>query len=1267
MDSDEYGIDWNPKKEKKARGADQNASFFKSLSEHERVYLQSHIYGGSCTSEKKRKAIYREGQIVLDDIFTPYLLLRFFIEILSNATDNVIKSRYEGVNTDQITIEMKKKTITIRNGGLPIPIEPHPEVCRNGKFGTVIDFAFGTIGSGSNLDQDYERHTAGTNGIGSKLTNIFSTYFEVEAGDNIRGVHQKAVWTRNMFTKLSSECTPSYVRQNKKWVLDGEPYSGPNFTQITYGLDFRKFNQEHYLLDDFELFRKIAIDASFAVKVPIVFNGERFDYRDIDQLAKLVGGDEYKNRITIYQLKDCDKQLNLEKKELEKRIKTGEITPDLEICMICKPGGGFDTSYTNGVYNRDGGVHTNKVYKTILDTIKKIASEDKSVGLVDMDISSLNIKFLKSNAILILNYKCRDANFDSQMKDRLCSPEPKFSLSIENVNHIKKWKIFDVIYDKFNERKTNPNLKKRMRTEKFCDANFVGKAGYELEMIPCEGKSAGQYVDLYILELGKLLRSQGYEINGKDIFAKLELFGKLKNISGLSNQKIDMPERSGKDNVFVNFMNAMGFVDGVDYETDEGANSLRYKKCRVIVDADNDGSHILCLLINFLYRRFPSFLKSGRLSWVYNPIIRAIHKKTGKTIRRFYSQGEYEDWRRDHPKVSHEPDYFKGLASVSPEQVAEDVRESANVVLWFDNEADIYLNIAFDQVKGSSTKRKDWILNFKEAFDQQIVKTKEDVSYAKISKLINTKLVEYSLETLPRCIPSNRDHLKHSIRIIIAYILEQYNFGKVAKKPMKADQIASGASEKFTYHHAASILVGVIAKLTHDFAGSNNLPFLNYVSMTGTREYAGKNSGAGRYIKGGPNWWVQFLFKKELYNLVGKNIVEGNECEPLWIPCLLPLAVINGTKGVSTGWSTEMTSYHPLDVLKWIYRYISNQDLFPMIPWFIRFYGDVRIEESGEKIKKNKKLEENEENEESDEEKQENNEEEEDEEPNRRSYVVLKTYGKYQIDREYQKEVIIEEEDPERYGEIKKVKKMERFTDFTITEVPIGIIPAKLVLELGKKCKELPMDQPEDQYTPKIIVKGYMGDFTPEDIGMVSSRKMTNIHLISPEGIPIKYKNVYDVLADYCDNIINLYKKRKRIKIEELEKELEVLSQKKYIVKLVIDKEWTYINRKRKDVKDDLFNMKIQYDIFKSLSSDQYTEEGFDELIKNEEKTKIELERTIEIPAVQEWKNQLKEFAEELEIREEYRKIEKHEYPIVNCKLGDLISGRIYSPFCGTN
>ena len=52
---------------------------------------------------------------------------RLFLEIISNAGDNADRANRAGLSPGTIDVIMDKKTISIRNGGPPIPVEMHPK------------------------------------------------------------------------------------------------------------------------------------------------------------------------------------------------------------------------------------------------------------------------------------------------------------------------------------------------------------------------------------------------------------------------------------------------------------------------------------------------------------------------------------------------------------------------------------------------------------------------------------------------------------------------------------------------------------------------------------------------------------------------------------------------------------------------------------------------------------------------------------------------------------------------------------------------------------------------------------------------------------------------------------------------------------------------------------------------------------------------------------------------------------------------------------
>lgn len=67
-------------------------------------------------------------------------------------------------------------SFTNKKTGIPVQMHEKEQVY-------VPELVLGTLLTGSNFDDNTAKVTGGRNGYGAKLTNIFSTYFEVETAD----------------------------------------------------------------------------------------------------------------------------------------------------------------------------------------------------------------------------------------------------------------------------------------------------------------------------------------------------------------------------------------------------------------------------------------------------------------------------------------------------------------------------------------------------------------------------------------------------------------------------------------------------------------------------------------------------------------------------------------------------------------------------------------------------------------------------------------------------------------------------------------------------------------------------------------------------------------------------------------------------------------------------------------------------------------------------------------------------------------------------
>ena len=151
---------------------------YKSLSEIDHILQRSGMWIGSNKLEISNQFVfdYKEQMMIRKEVEYVPAILKLIDEIISNSTDEFRRSDNLGLTQINVTI-MKDDTIIIEdNGG--IPVVNHKEANM-----MLPKFIFGQLRTSSNYNDDEDRNVIGTNGLGSVLVSIFSSYFGVMTDD----------------------------------------------------------------------------------------------------------------------------------------------------------------------------------------------------------------------------------------------------------------------------------------------------------------------------------------------------------------------------------------------------------------------------------------------------------------------------------------------------------------------------------------------------------------------------------------------------------------------------------------------------------------------------------------------------------------------------------------------------------------------------------------------------------------------------------------------------------------------------------------------------------------------------------------------------------------------------------------------------------------------------------------------------------------------------------------------------------------------------
>jgi DNA topoisomerase-2 len=403
---------------------------YDTMTQIEHALERPDMYMDSVKSEKIDTYVVSVDRIIPKTIDIPPALSRIFIEIISNAVDNNIRSKNSETPMTSIKINIDQKTgeTIVWNDGMVIPVEIHEK--HNVYNHTLV---FSEMLSSSNYRGT--RDGSGLNGLGCKLTSIYSTFFQVKGFDPSNKKLFTQVWKKN----LSSTTGPTVSASSK---------FKKGFTEVTFIPDFKRFGVDRYSDDIINLFHRFAYDCAMITGLSVHFNDDVIKIKDLLDYSKL-----YDTPETDYNSDDEKSDNNSVEKSVEKssskKSPKSKSNKDesifityKECAVVLKPAtDSINTtiSFVNGIYTKNGGVHVKPWYDAFLSPVlAKINKKGESQLTID-NIKQCFKLFVVCNVI--------DPVFDTQCKHTLKSPGVEAQVPTKCTNQIMKWSIIQDIKD----------------------------------------------------------------------------------------------------------------------------------------------------------------------------------------------------------------------------------------------------------------------------------------------------------------------------------------------------------------------------------------------------------------------------------------------------------------------------------------------------------------------------------------------------------------------------------------------------------------------------------------------------------------------------------------------------------------------------------------------------------------------------------------------------------------------------------------------------
>ncbi|MCP4205444.1 MAG: DNA topoisomerase IV subunit B [Shimia sp.] len=501
-------------------------------------------------------------------------------EVLDNSMDEAVAGF-----ANRIEVELHEDySITIRDNGRGIPVDPHPKFPDK----SALEVILCTLHAGGKFSGKAYQTSGGLHGVGASVVNALSDLMVVQVARDKKLFEQRFSRGIPQGPVEQVGAAPNRRGTTVTFHADEQIFGSHRFKPARL---FKSIRSKAYLFSGVEIRWKTHIDdGETPAEATFHFPGGLSDYLK-----------ETMDKATTYAEQPFAGTVDFQGRF--------GVPGKVEWAINWTPSrDGFIQSYCNTVPTPEGGTHVAGFWSAVLKGIKaygELVNNKKAASITRDD--------LVTGGCALVSCFIREPEFVGQTKDRLATVEAQRLVENAGRDHFDNWlaadtksagAILDFLILRAEERLRRRQEKETARKTatkklrlpgKLVDCSATNRDGTELFIV--EGDSAGGSA--------KMARNRKTQ-------ALLPLRGKILNVLGAAGSKITTNQEIN------DLTQALGVGLGTKFNVDD----LRYDKIIIMTDADVDGAHIAALLMTFFYTQMRPMIDAGHLYMACPPLFR---------------------------------------------------------------------------------------------------------------------------------------------------------------------------------------------------------------------------------------------------------------------------------------------------------------------------------------------------------------------------------------------------------------------------------------------------------------------------------------------------------------------------------------------------------------------------------------------------------------------------------------------------------------------